>query len=446
VKRVLVTGGAGFIGSVVVDRLRAAGYEPRIFDLRPSPHHARGEVDTAIGNLLRPRDLRRAMEGCDFVVHMAAAADVGEVADDPAAAEEINSRGTLNVLQAARDTGIGRVVYASTIWVYSDVDADRVDEDTPLMPPAHLYSATKLAGEMYCRSYAELYGLEYTILRFGIPYGPRARPAAVVPIFVRKALNGEPLTVAGGGAQSRRFVFVEDLADGVVAGLQPVAANRTYNLVSDEDTTILDIASTVQSLVGDVEIQHVEGRSGDFKGAVVDGSRAETELGWRAETPFREGVRRYIAWNREQEQAVARKPRRFAPVGTLTSAARNVVALVLAAIVGMAAAGFTTVNSLDDPADRATFVALSMVMMMPLALVANIDWENGRRRAMRNAAALVAVGTAAALMLPLPAHLARLVSTHQLSFFVFVLCVIAIWVLARRFTRASRESAPDSAT
>ena len=129
------------------------------------------------------------------------------------------------------------MVYASTVWVYSDVGGGTVDEDTPLRHPAHLYTATKLAGELYCRSYRELYGLEYTVLRFGIPYGPRARPAAVIPKFVEKALAGEALTVAGDGSQSRTFVYVEDLADGVARALCPEAADRTYNLAGREVVT-----------------------------------------------------------------------------------------------------------------------------------------------------------------------------------------------------------------
>ena len=171
------------------------------------------------------------MRGCDVVVHLAAAADVDARGGRPTEAEERNARGTLNVLEAARRAGVGRVVYASTIWVYSDTERRLLEESLPLRPPAHLYTATKLAGELYCHSYHELYGLEYTILRFGIPYGPRARPAAVIPAFVARALAGEPLVVAGDGRQSRRFVYVEDLADGVVRALAPVAANRVYNLV-----------------------------------------------------------------------------------------------------------------------------------------------------------------------------------------------------------------------
>jgi UDP-glucose 4-epimerase len=295
--RILVTGGCGFIGSHVVDRLIAEGHQPRILDVRPSPFHP--DVETVIGDICDVDAVAGAAEGCAAVLHLAAAADVGEVKDDPVGSERLNARGTAAVLEAARRTGVERVVYASTIWVYSDVVADHVDEETALVPPAHLYTATKLAGEMYCRSYRELYDVESTILRFGIPYGPRARPAAVVPIFVRKALAGEALTIAGGGLQSRRFVYVEDLADGIVRGLAPVAANRTFNLVGTEDVTIRAIADRVRDVVGNVEIVEVEGRAGDFKGAEVSGARAEHELGWRAETPFAEGLRRYVDWHRE---------------------------------------------------------------------------------------------------------------------------------------------------
>jgi len=294
--RVLVTGGAGFIGSHVVDKLIDAGHEPVIFDVRPSPYHP--QVETVIGDMCVLDDMLRGADGCEAIAHLAAAADVGEVQQDPIGSERLNARGTVNVLEAARQLEIGRVVYASTIWVYSDVEAAHVDEETALAPPAHLYTATKLAGELYCRSYRELYSVESTVLRFGIPYGPRARPAAVIPIFVRKALAGEPLTLAGGGLQTRRFVYVEDLADGVVAGLAPAAADRTYNLVGDEEVTIREIAERVRDEVGDVELVLTEGRAGDFRGAEVSGARARAELGWEARTSFAEGLSRYVAWHR----------------------------------------------------------------------------------------------------------------------------------------------------
>src|SRR4051795_12336365 len=233
----LVTGGSGFIGSHVVDALRAAGHRPLIYDARPSPHHP--DVPAVVADLEDLERLCSALEGCDAVIHLAAAADVNEVQADPVEAERRNARGTLHVLEAARRARVGRVLYASTIWAYSDTPAECHVESLPLCPPAHLYTATKLAGELYCHSYAELYGVEYTVLRFGIPYGPRARPAAVVPAFVTRALAGEALTIAGDGRQSRRFVYVEDLAEGVVAALAPTAVNRTYNLVGDVDTTIV---------------------------------------------------------------------------------------------------------------------------------------------------------------------------------------------------------------
>jgi UDP-glucose 4-epimerase len=229
------------------------------------------------------------------VVHLAAYADVGIVAKEPVNAEECNSRGTLAVLEAARATGT-RVIYGSTIWVYGASGDGLIDEDAPLGLPDHLYTASKLAGEMYCTSYAELYEVPCTILRFGIPYGPRARPAAVIPIFISKALKGEPLTIAGDGLQTRRFVYVEDLAEGIVAGLEKGEENRVYNLAGDETVTIRELADVVSDLVDDTEIVHTPGRNGDFGGAVISNERAAAELGWRASTPLREGVRRYLAW------------------------------------------------------------------------------------------------------------------------------------------------------
>ncbi len=300
--RVLVTGGAGFIGSHVVDAVAASGHEPVLFDVAASVHHSPREVESVIGSVLDPEALTQAMIGCDAVIHLAAAADVDDVTRNPVRAEQLNSRGTLNVLEAARTTGVRRVLYASTIWVYgASESAHPLDEDAPLGAPDHLYTATKLAGEMYCGSYASLYGLDCTILRFGIPYGPRARPEAVVPAFVGRALAGETLTIAGSGEQCRRFVYVEDLAAGVAAALRPEAANRIYNLTGDADVSISEIAQTVSEIVGDTEICHVPARAGDFNGVEVSGERALRELGWRADTPFSDGVRRYVDWRREEE-------------------------------------------------------------------------------------------------------------------------------------------------
>ncbi len=371
--RVLVTGGAGFIGSHVVDRLIAAGHEPRILDVRPSPYPEHAGVQTVIGDLLDGAEVLAAARGCEAIAHLAASADVGIVAAEPRAAEALNARGTFNVLEAARATG-ARVLYASTIWAYSDVAAEEVDEDTALALPSHFYTATKVAGEMYCNSYGELYDVSTTILRFGIPYGPRARPAAVLPIFVAKALAGEALSIAGDGAQSRRFVYVEDLAEGVVAALAPQAAGRVYNLVGDEDTSVRQIADAVGAAVGAVEVVHTEGRSGDFAGARVSGARAAAELGWRATTPFAEGVQRYVAWVRAQAPKLG-APEPLAPVaaplaGTTPAWRRG--SLVAARVLALAAvAVFTVLGYLEvigaagvGNRDAATAVVVASVAVL----------------------------------------------------------------------------------
>jgi UDP-glucose 4-epimerase len=294
----------------VVDKLRAQGHEPVIYDLRPSPWHNLGgteSVDNVLGSITDREALERALHSCDAVAHLAAVADVNDVHAEPEDAERVNARGTVTVLEAARRAGVKRIVYASTIWVYSDCENEVVDEDTLLPAPSHLYTSTKLAGELYCKAYQELYGIDYTILRFGIPYGPRAREAAVIPAFVGKALRGEPLTLAGDGGQSRRFVYVEDLAEGVALGLSDVARNRVYNLASDENVTIKQIAVRVQEILGDVEIVYTPARPGDFNGKVVMSDRAERELGWTARTPFSEGVKRYVEWRQEHAARAAER-------------------------------------------------------------------------------------------------------------------------------------------
>jgi UDP-glucose 4-epimerase len=297
----LVTGGSGFIGSHVVDKLCDRGIDVRVFDLVMPTF--RKDVEYYQGSLLDPQPLKMAMNGVDAVFHLAAVADVKDVFEQPHYSEQINVRGTINVLEAARTTGqVRRVIYGSTTWVYSDAPFDRVDEDTPLGAPSHLYTATKMAGEYYCRSYGQLYDVDTTIVRYGIPYGPRARDGAVVPIFVGKALRGEPLTIAGDGQQFRKFVYVEDLAVGNVLALQSVARNRVYNLDGAEKVTIKQIAETVAKVVGNVTIERVEARPGDFSGKEVSSVRAKEELGWEPTTRFEEGVRRYVEWYQERDR------------------------------------------------------------------------------------------------------------------------------------------------
>ena len=300
--RVLVTGGAGFIGSHVVEKLLERDIETYIYDLPVVRHRVPpGDAVFIPGSTLDLESLRIAMAAMDAVFHLAAIADVKDVFEDPYYSETINVRGTISVLEAARRTRVPRVIFGSTTWVYSEAAGEVVDESTPLNPPSHLYTATKLASEYYCQSYDKLYGVASTILRYGIPYGPRARAGAVIPIFVKKALNGEPLTIAGDGSQYRRFVYVEDLAEGNVLALNPNAAHRTYNLDGTEKITIRQIAETIRKIIGDVEITYTEGRPGDFSGKECISLRARDELGWVPSTTFEEGLRRYIDWYRGRE-------------------------------------------------------------------------------------------------------------------------------------------------
>ena len=299
--RALVTGGSGFIGSHVVDKLRDRNIRVRVYDMVYPDF--RDDIEYYHASLQDFDSLRMAMSKVDVVFHLGAIADVKDVFEDPHCAEATNVRGTINVLEAARKSGIiKRVIYGSTTWVYSDTEGDILDEDTPLSAPSHLYTATKIAGEYYCQCYSRLYDLPVTILRYGIPYGPRAREGAVIPIFVKRALDGEPLTIAGDGSQYRKFVYVEDLAEGNVLALKEIAKNKIYNLEGKEKVSIKQIAETIQKILGEVEIKHIEGRPGDFAGSEILATRARAELGWEPKVGFEEGVKRYIDWYKKEKE------------------------------------------------------------------------------------------------------------------------------------------------
>ena len=395
---VLVTGGSGFIGSHVVDALLAAGHRPRIYDVRPSPHHPELVEQADLSDLAR---LTEAVRGCDVVIHLAAEADVNEVLADPVDAERRNAGGTLHVLEAARIAGVPRVVYASTIWAYSDTLAEVYDESLPLCPPAHLYTSTKLAGELYCHAYAELYAVEYTVLRFGIPYGPRARPAAVIPVFVSRALAGEPLTIAGDGRQSRTFVYVEDLAEGVVRAMAPCAANRTFNLVGSEEVTIRQIAEAVCTAVGDTRIEYAPGRTGDFAGAPISGARAATELGWSASTPFEEGIRRYVTWHRASVTPASRPvvEREF---DVSQFGRRAALAFVWALATAVMVLGVASLTPADADMDTYGLFLGALILLLPLVLAGGFPWDDVTARALRAALWATAVVCLALAIFPWP--------------------------------------------
>ena len=296
-----VIGGSGFIGSHLVDKLVAHNHGVTVFDIR-KPH--RDDVPHIHIDITDLSKITVALAGnYDAVYLLAAMADVNDVYQNPLEAGGINIMAVGNVLEAARRNEVPRVILASTVWLYEMAIENEVTEETPLLPNMtnHVYTASKLGAELYCHAYQKLYAQDFTILRYGIPYGPRARAGTVIAIFVRKALNHEPLTIMGDGSQYRSFVYVEDLALGNVAVLQDLAVNQTYNLDGTRQVTIREVAETVKKLVGDVEIEYRDARTGDYQGKLVSSEKAGLELGWEPTVSLEEGISRYIEWYQENE-------------------------------------------------------------------------------------------------------------------------------------------------
>ena len=291
-----VVGGSGFIGSHIVDKLLEAGASVTDFDIMP-PHTDR--VRHIYVDILDLSKSIVALAGeYDAVYMLAAMANVGDVFRNPTEAVEVNISGTANILEAVRRHDIPRILLASTVWVYSASKSIECDEDTPLIPSRvdHVYTATKIGSEMLVASYAKLYGIKYTILRYGIPYGPRARSGTVIAEFVRRNLNHQPIIIQGDGRQTRRFVYADDLAAANVAALSTKAANRIYNVDGVEEVSVMHIATQVNSLLGGTEIKFTEARPGDYQPKAVSNERIRAELGWTPSTSFDDGLKKYVAW------------------------------------------------------------------------------------------------------------------------------------------------------
>lgn len=299
--RTLVTGGSGFIGSHVIDALVAKGHEVSVYDVRP-PH--RNDVKFVHGDLTDFTALSEAMSKVQATYHLAAVSNINDVYADPLLGERVNSGGTTNVLEACRKHDVERLIYASTVWVYDQCSGQQpFSEEQQLAPPKHLYTATKVAGEFYCHSYHDLYGLGYVILRYGIPYGPRGRRGTVITNFLEKALNNEPLTVYGKGENYRYFLYIDDLVSGNVMALKKEARNQTYNLDGEEPISIARILATIEKILGKkLVVKHEPARPGEFVPPKISSEKARNELGWRQVTPFDVGMRSYITWLSEHVQ------------------------------------------------------------------------------------------------------------------------------------------------
>jgi UDP-glucose 4-epimerase len=302
--RIAVTGGCGFIGSHVVDHLVRAGYDVAVLDVGNRWRNPEAEYRHV--DLFDEAAVQAAMTGADAVFHLAGAADVNDVAADPVRAVRLNVEGTARVLEAARRAGVGRFVLASTVWVYgAAIGKGELTEDVPidLRSPGHVYVATKLAAELLVHSYRAMYGQHFTILRYGIPYGPRMREALVVARFVRAALAGRPITIAGTGEQQRNYVYVEDLADAHVRALAPEAADQTLALEGGTPVSVREIADTVCSLVRPVPVRHEPARPADYEGATISARLAKELLDWSPVTSFATGVQLYVDWlNRPSDE------------------------------------------------------------------------------------------------------------------------------------------------
>jgi len=300
--RVVVTGGSGFIGSHVVDALAGAGHDVTVLDHRVRPH--RPDVAFEDVDLLDLASVLAATRGAEHVFHLAAVSNVNQAHKYPVHTLSLNVIGTSHILEAARLHGGQRVHLASTVWVYNGAPGEApADEATPfhLRGAGHVYTSSKMAAEMVCQNYRDLYGVPFTILRYGIPYGPRMREELLIPRFLRCALDGEPLQVNGRGDQHRSFVYVADLAEAHVRALGTAAMNQVYNLEGSRRVTVLEVAERIRRLVGTgVEIEFRPDRAGDFAGRAVSNEKAERELGWRPAVDFEDGLRETVSWFRKR--------------------------------------------------------------------------------------------------------------------------------------------------
>jgi UDP-glucose 4-epimerase len=300
--KVVVTGGSGFIGSHVVDALMDAGHRVTVIDHRVPPH--RSDVDYEDVDLMDLSSTLNATRGAEYLFHLAAVSNVNYAYKFPVYTVALNILGTTHVWEAARVNHVQRVYLASTVWVYNGApNGESLNESVPfyLDGAGHIYTSSKMACEMICHNYNQLYHVPFTILRLGIPYGPRMREELLIPTFIKKALQGQTLTVAGRGNQYRNFIYVRDLAEAHVLAMREGAANQTFNLEGPRKVTVLEVAEGIRAAIGDhVKIEFVLERPGDFGGKEVSAEKARQELGWRPTVRFEDGLQKTIEWFRQK--------------------------------------------------------------------------------------------------------------------------------------------------
>jgi len=306
--RYLVTGGAGFIGSHLVHHLVAAGHDVVVLDdlstgRRENLTPVADRLRLLVGSVTDAEMCRRAMEGVDCVLHHAAVTSVERSVREPMAAHEVNTTGTVNVLLAAGDAGVRRVVFAGSTSAYgnpADLPNHEDDSTHPLSP----YAASKLAAEQYCEAFQATYGLEPVVLRYFNIFGPRQDPksqyAAVIPRFITAALRGESPTIYGDGGQTRDFVYVANVVHAnMLASRAPAdqVAGQVFNVGCGRAISVNELWQSIRELVGtDVEPEYVEGRAGEVRDSLAAIEKARELFGYSEVVSFEDGLRQTIAY------------------------------------------------------------------------------------------------------------------------------------------------------
>lgn len=309
---VLVTGGAGFIGSHLVDKLVQLGAKVRVLDdfstgkRENIAHLLDGKLELIEGSLTDAETVKRAVEGVEVVFHQGALPSVARSVEDPLTTHQVNATGTLLLLLASRDAGVRRVVFASSSSVYGDTPTLPKREDmTP--NPKSPYALSKLIGEHLCRLFWELYGLETVSLRYFNIFGPRQDPtsqyAAVIPRFVTALLKGERPVIYGDGEQTRDFTFVENCVQAnLLAATKPNVAGEVFNVGAGVQTSVNDLFRLIRSLIGAEYIEPIYAppRPGDVRHSLAEITKAERLLGYKPIISLEEGLKLTIDWFRNR--------------------------------------------------------------------------------------------------------------------------------------------------
>jgi nucleoside-diphosphate-sugar epimerase len=307
--KVLVTGGGGFIGSHVVERLLGDGHDVRILDSFVTGRRENivdlGDAELVEGDVQSFERVHNASRGCEVVLHQAALPSVPRSIADPLMTNVVNVTGTLNVLLAARDNGVRRVVYASSSSVYgANPVLPKVETLRP--QPIAPYPVSKLAGEGYCRAFSAVYGLESVVLRYFNVFGPRQNPfsqySAVIPRFVTAALERRPIVIFGDGEQSRDFTFIDNVVDANLLAMDaPAAAGELFNVACGEQIRLNHMIALLSELAdAPLDIRHVDARPGDVRHSMADIGKAARLLGYEPGVRFDDGFRRTFGYLAER--------------------------------------------------------------------------------------------------------------------------------------------------